>query len=172
MAYVYKHIRKDTGDIFYIGIGKSDNNFKRAHSKDKRNIIWKRIVEKTDYDVEVIHSNITWQEACSIEKELILKYKKRNQGGTLCNISDGGEGGILSEEVQAILKEKRQGHKNPKAKKVYQYTLDGEFVKEWECIKYASDYYNIGHVNITHCFSGKQKTAAGFKWSKTKLHED
>ena len=36
MAYVYKHTRLDTNEIFYIGIG-SDNSFNRAFSKKKRN---------------------------------------------------------------------------------------------------------------------------------------
>lgn len=36
MAYVYKHIRKDLNEVFYIGIGSQDK-YKRAFSLLKRN---------------------------------------------------------------------------------------------------------------------------------------
>ena len=48
MAYVYKHIRLDNNEIFYVGIG-NDNNYKRAYQKISRNIFWKRVVNKTKY---------------------------------------------------------------------------------------------------------------------------
>lgn len=50
MAYVYRHIRLDKNEPFYIGIG-SDATYKRANTKKGRNEIWKRIVCKTTYDV-------------------------------------------------------------------------------------------------------------------------
>jgi hypothetical protein len=34
IGYVYKHIRKDTNEVFYIGIGKTE---KRAYNKICRN---------------------------------------------------------------------------------------------------------------------------------------
>jgi hypothetical protein len=43
MAYVYKHIRKDTNEIFYIGIGV---NINRKDSKYSRNKHWHSIVKK------------------------------------------------------------------------------------------------------------------------------
>jgi len=48
MAIVYRHIRKDTNEIFYIGIGKS---IKRMISKNYRNKHWHNIVNKTEYYV-------------------------------------------------------------------------------------------------------------------------
>jgi hypothetical protein len=35
MAYLYKHIRKDTNEVFYVGIG-SDVDYSRAHTRHKR----------------------------------------------------------------------------------------------------------------------------------------
>ena len=43
MAYVYKHTRLDTNQVFYIGIG-NDNSYKRAYNKYDRNYIWKNII--------------------------------------------------------------------------------------------------------------------------------
>ena len=49
------------------------------------------------------------------------------------------------------------------SKKVYQYTLDGKFVKEWkstaECDRNG---YNYG--NVAACCRGKLKTYKGFIW--------
>ena len=51
MAYVYRHIRLDKNEPFYIGIG-SDKYYKRANSKD-RNAFWKRIAAKTKLKVSI-----------------------------------------------------------------------------------------------------------------------
>jgi len=64
MAYVYRHIRLDTNQPFYIGIG-SDNTYYRANKKSQRNIHWKRVVAKTDYEVEIMLDDLTWEQACS-----------------------------------------------------------------------------------------------------------
>lgn len=37
MAYIYRHITKDTNEVFYIGAS-SDRNYKR--SKNKTNLIY------------------------------------------------------------------------------------------------------------------------------------
>lgn len=43
MALVYKHIRLDTNQVFYIGVGKTD---KRPYSKIYRNKHWHNVVNK------------------------------------------------------------------------------------------------------------------------------
>jgi len=92
MAYVYKHLRKDNNDVFYIGIGLS-KNFKRAYSKCNRNNYWKNIVNKVDYIIEIIHTNITWEEACNIEIKLIKEYGRKDLNeGELVNMTNGGDG--------------------------------------------------------------------------------
>lgn len=88
---MYKHIRRDNGEVFYVGISKSDFST-RPYVKRSRNRVWKEIVKETKYDVEVIHSGITLEEAYKIEKELIAKHGKILYGtGTLANVLDGGE---------------------------------------------------------------------------------
>ena len=36
MAYVYQHVRLDTNEPFYIGIGSDDKNYQRANNKFNR----------------------------------------------------------------------------------------------------------------------------------------
>ena len=111
MAYVYRHIRLDKNIPFYIGIGKSDLNFNRANSSKNRNKYWHHIVNQTEYEVEILMNDLTWEQACQKEIEFISLYKKNTQNGTLCNIADGGEGGYLGEEINEKRRQSLIGHK-------------------------------------------------------------
>lgn len=92
MAYVYEHIRKDTGEVFYVGIG-SDKLFKRAFALGKRNYLWNEVVAKAGYEVKIRERDIDWEKACEIEMELICKYGRLDLGtGSLTNLTEGGEG--------------------------------------------------------------------------------
>jgi hypothetical protein len=98
MAYLYRHIRLDKNEVFYIGIGKDcEGKYKRAYSKNIRNEHWFNIVSLTDYEIEIILDDLTWEKAGEKEKEFIKLYGRScvNQG-TLTNISEGGIGGSCS----------------------------------------------------------------------------
>lgn len=81
---VYRHRRLDNNSIFYIGM----RTIKRAHQVHKRNVHWKRIVDKTIFNVEILSENLTWEGACELEIFLIQEYGRNN----LCNMTDGGDG--------------------------------------------------------------------------------
>ena len=90
-SYIYQHL-KPNGGVFYIGIGRS-KKYKRAFSKYKRSTFWKQVVEKHGYEVQILKSSLTWDEACELEKILISYYGRRDLGkGTLVNLTDGGDG--------------------------------------------------------------------------------
>jgi hypothetical protein len=104
MANVYLHKRLDTNEIFYVGIG---NSVKRAFDKNSRNQYWNNIVNKTDYTVEIYAENLDWESACRLEKKLILQYGRKDLGlGTLCNLTNGGDGviGHSKESIEKIRK--------------------------------------------------------------------
>jgi len=91
MYCIYRHVRLDDNSVFYIGIGDS----KRPYSKKSRNKYWHNIVQKCGYRVEIVVSDITWEDACSWEKYLISIYGRFNKGnGRLVNMTDGGEGSL------------------------------------------------------------------------------
>jgi hypothetical protein len=115
MAYIYRHIRLDKNEIFYIGIG-SDNKeeYERAYSKKDRNKHWHNIA-KFGYEVEIILDDLTWEEACSKEIEFIKLYGRKDLNeGTLVNMTDGGEGTIgivITEESRKRISESIKGRK-------------------------------------------------------------
>lgn len=109
-VYVYRHRRLDTNKIFYIGIGSDP---KRPYSKYGRNTFWKRVVSKTDYEVEIIAILPIWELACELEELLIKEYGRRDLGlGNLCNLTNGGEG-IRNPSLETRLKisESKKGKK-------------------------------------------------------------
>lgn len=91
MAYVYRHIRLDKNEPFYIGIG-GDDKYQRSKTKMGRNKYWNNITSKTNFSVDILIDELTWEDACKKEVEFISLYKRRKEGGTLCNLTFGGEG--------------------------------------------------------------------------------
>ena len=112
MAIVYLHRRMDTNEVFYVGIGVDK---KRSNNKTRRNKYWKNIVNKHGYTVEILHENISHDECREIEIDLIRKYGRKDLGtGSLCNLTDGGEGVlglIVSDETKRKLSEINKGKK-------------------------------------------------------------
>jgi group I intron endonuclease len=74
---------------FYIGIGV---NTKRAYSKTHRNSHWKSVVSLHGYDVHILFDDVDYDFAKQKEIEFIDLYKRKVDGGTLCNITSGGDG--------------------------------------------------------------------------------
>jgi hypothetical protein len=112
MAYVYKHIRKDTDSVFYIGIGK---NIKRKDSKYCRNSHWHNIVKKTEFYSEIIEDNLTWEGACDREIFWIKYYGRKDLNeGPLVNMTNGGDGvvgRIVTESEKERIRNLRKGTK-------------------------------------------------------------
>jgi len=118
MGYVYRHIRHDTNEPFYIGISlKTDNKYKRAFSKQGRSDLWKRITNKTSYSVQIILDNLTEEETKEKEKEFIKIYGRIDLGtGTLCNFTSGGDGTLNfcpTDEFRKNASERMLGENNP-----------------------------------------------------------
>ncbi len=84
MAYVYRHIRLDKNEPFYIGIGSCLN---RCYIKTRRNKHWHSITDKTDYRVDIIFDDLSLEDAKEKEKELIYLYGKKVNGGTFYGYS-------------------------------------------------------------------------------------
>ena len=109
MAVIYKHL-KLCGEVFYIGIGQEE---KRAKSKSDRNNYWHNVVNKYGYEVQILKSDLTWEDACEMEKVLISWFGRRDLGlGTLVNLTDGGEGNVgwvASDETRARMSKSKKG---------------------------------------------------------------
>ena len=94
--YLYRHIRLDTGEPFYIGKGTKrkyfssiQTEFSRAYSKHRRSNFWKNITNKIDYKVEILFESNNHNLIVQKEKEFIKLYGRKDlDEGTLCNLTD------------------------------------------------------------------------------------
>ena len=152
MAYVYRHIRVDKNEVFYIGIG-SDKFYRRAREKRLRNVLWNRIANKTNFEWEILFDNVSWDEAANKEKEFIALYGKIIDGtGTLANFADGGEGtyGVFHTEATKLkIKDKRKIQPPTNAKPIIQYDLDGKFISKYDSANDIERKLGIVASNIT-----------------------
>lgn len=57
----------------------------------------------------------------------------------------------------------------PCAKKIYQYTIDGELIREWPSLMEVGRELGYSIGNISECCLGKRKSAYGFIWSYSPL---
>ena len=169
IIYIY-YLHTGNNTPFYIG--KTNNLLKRKlnHKKSFGNDI---IIEILD--------EVSDQEWKFWEKHYISLF--RSWGFKLENKNRGGNGSEkFPEEAKLKLSKKFKGRTCPnKGKKfnnvaskknvgrknkyiIYQYDLEGNFIKEWtkpkDILKIFNDFANIRNVCI-----GKQQTAYGYKWS-------
>ena len=81
-------------------------------------------------------------------------------------ISETHKGMTHSEESLYKMAEWQIGSKSPKARKIIQYDLDCNYIKEWECIKDASDELGIPRTGINRCCQKDKwyKQSGGFIW--------
>jgi hypothetical protein len=155
MAYLYRHIRLDKNEPFYIGISIDNDNYKyiRAYSKNRNNW-WKNIVAKTEYEVEIILDDLTWEEAKLKETEFIVLYGRKDLGtGTLVNMTYGGEGKLkylTEEERLEAKKEYSRKYKKLNQDKIKNYYKNNkDKIKEYrENNKDKIKEYNKKHQEL------------------------
>ena len=192
--YVYQHIRLDTNTPFYVGKGKND----RSTNFTSRNKHWKKLFNQVDGNIKSVKvkENLNEEQALKFELELYTQYV--NEGYKLINVITPGKKGSsghkkskewkeqyshlmslknrgrkLTSEHKNNLSKSLMGRKGTRDKKVYQYSKDGIFIKEWKNQQTAEKSFKT-YLNgkfgsgINACCVGKQKSAHGFIWRNEK----
>lgn len=172
MAYVYLHLKKGTLVPFYVGIGKESNGeYFRAFSKKKstRSELWQRTAKKHGFDVKIVIDNISWEEACKKEVELISFYGRIDlRNGILVNHTIGGDGAIgtvYTEKRIAQISERSKGSKNGNSK----VCVHRETGKEFGCLKEACKVFNLSYRQ--QCGAIRNKLSTGKFYFKGEYFE-
>jgi len=151
---------------FYVGKGTNKRDISHLcpymlNKKTYKSSTIKSIISETgELPIhERIYENLTEAEAISIEKDIIKHFKRKDlfTSGILCNHTDGGDGVVnLSNEIRNNMGKKFQ-------KPVYQYDLDGNFIKKWDSLTSVSNIVEtISNISTAIKRNG---TCAGFRWS-------
>lgn len=218
--YLYRHVRLDKNEPFYIGIGtkpssknysSSKTEYARAYTKFAKSVFWNKIVAKTDYKVEILFESDDYELIKSKEIEFIKLYGKKSiNKGTLVNLTNGGEGllgfspsietrdkigksnskKIRTEAQKELLRNYQKGKKHsqktidkrtisllkrgnsfkgknhPNSIEIFQYNLNGDFIKKWDCCADIDKVLKISHTSIFSCLLSKNKITNGYFWSK------
>ncbi len=169
--YLYRHIRLDKNEPFYIGIGTkikgaiaTSNLYRRAYNIISRNILWKRIAEKTEFKIEIILESNDYNFIIEKEKEFIALYGRKDfNEGTLSNLTDDGEGRLQSKCSDELkLKHKLSKIGVPRSKEVSEKIRNTVFpIEEREKIK---ELYKSGlnYGQISKLVSKRRETIGIF----------
>ena len=187
---VYKHTCPN--NKCYIGITSYKNPNQRwrngeSYLGDKKHLTkWGAAIIKYGWENikhEILHNDISKEEACNYEKQYIKYYKELN----LCyNLTEGGDGiwgykftdekkiseshkGLkqsqetINKRVQKNIGQKRSDiSKQKKSIPVLQYDLNGNLINEYFGIREAERQTHISHIGDV-C-KKIRKTAGGYIW--------
>lgn len=136
MNIYYVYIYYCYEDIpFYVGYGKNNRMFDHLNEAKKKptavtgehklNKIRKILKEGLEPRIEIVASDLSRDEACRLEIELIEKFGRSDLGlGPLTNMTKGGDGTVeWSDELRSKLSEKRKGFISAKD------TQTGDFIQ-------------------------------------------
>ncbi len=127
---VYRHIRPDKDEVFYIGIGGE----KRSAKPYNRNKYWHNIynLNNKQIEIDILFDGLTWEQACQKEIEFIKLYGRWDKGlGTLVNLTDGGDGMvgfIMSEDQKQKIAKANEGNLSNTGKYVINNGIEEKFI--------------------------------------------
>jgi group I intron endonuclease len=122
----------------------SDNIVSNNKIKEKTN---DRITKKIDKEHISTSHNPLPEETKNKIRESVLKYYQETQEAHSVNIEKHRE--VMTKAV---------------GRKVAQYNIKGELIKEYNSIREADRLSGVKKSNIQHVLSGKSKTAGGYIW--------
>lgn len=174
--YVYSHTRLDKNEIFYIGIGDNiSGKYERAYDKRSRNRYWNFITKNSVYNVHIEFLSDSLEEVKTKEIELIKYYGRKDLGlGTLCNLTNGGDGTFGLKPTEEQREKMRIARKNNVkrgvisfGKKIYQYCCKtGVFIRSWDTIKSAADSIGVTKSALSKVikYNLNKNYCAGYLW--------
>jgi len=174
---VYKHtciVECKYKDWVYIGITSYDEKRRwrsggEGYKKQgKKQSLFYYCIQKYGWNEgfshETLYENLTFEEACLKEKELIEKYNCLSPHGF--NQTKGGEGVFGYKLSEADIETRRVSKMNSISKPILQISFEGKIIKEWRSCKEASKKTSYGVGSIHSCLKKTPKywSAYGYFW--------
>lgn len=139
---------------------------------------------------EILESGLTYGEAKKKEIEYIEKFKSNDERfGYNMTLGVGTRSFTKSLETREKIRASHIGMKPNdttrmkmrlshlgkigkdchNSKKVYQYDLDGNFIKEWDSQADAARFYKCSSSHISSCTRGRKEKALGYIWRSERV---
>lgn len=186
IVYCHRNIKNGKR---YIGITKQTPQKRWKNGNGYAAQHFSRAIDKYGWDNfehDILEEGLTREQACSFEKFYINKYDTANPRYGY-NATLGGDGGGMkgkhhtheaiekirqarkkngfTEEHKKHISESKSGVKHHMARPVYQYSVDGVFIRRWDYMNEAAKSLGTSRGAICAVCRGYQKRAAGFIWS-------
>lgn len=169
LNYNYNWINKELSEGYKIIIEELDSvNFQENESWEWLEQYWISQMKIWGFNITNLTDGGDGNKNQHFSKETIQKRAEKLRGiprdlETRRKISESHKGKILSEETKNKVS---NSIKELQGRKILQYDLDGNKIKEWDCIVDAAKQLNIDKANIGHCCSHKENhnSAGGFIW--------
>lgn len=171
------------GDNFIIGSSLNPKHREKQYLSDLKLKRWGNLYVQNSYNkygvegfqFQILQDNIP---------QSILKDVENIWIGGLCARAEDNKNGMNMQDADAKRPDKKSNikksesqkgkklseeHKKKISKKVYQYDLDGNFIKEYNKILVAAIENSISEAQIRNNLKNKNKKAGNFLWSFEKL---
>lgn len=150
---VYEHYYNNEKLPFYVGQGKLERAFVLKSSR-RNNKYNEKVKDANLIRVKIVAIDISKEDAENLEEELIAKYKRQIDGGSLVNIEKRTSGGFKKSNCVPI----------------YQFDKKGNYITSFPSIAQASRQTGVNATNIWQCANGysSYSHAGGYKWRYTK----
>lgn len=152
--YIYRRKIVATGK-YYVGKHNGNNSRYKGSGVEYKEDLKKyketelEILEYVDDISKLNEREIYWLKKLDVVNNP-LYYNKTDKSYGVCK---------TSEETK-----QKQSKSSPFKKQIIQYSLDGNFIKIWECMNDVSKELNISTGDLTCCCQEKQKSVGGFQW--------
>lgn len=152
--YIYWHRDNKTGNVFYVGMADKkcyEHPYHRAFTfrkKERNNKWYEKFIKCTKgVSVEIIEEHTS--EAKCKEREIYFIAHFRNilpKNDSLTNIAEGGD------------------YRRAPGRKVLQYSIGGEFIKEHKDINEAKSVTTVSLKALYQSLSTNNSTCGGYMW--------
>ena len=187
--YGYNLTNGGDGMEGYIPSEETRNKLRKANKGEKHPMFGKKRSEETRQKLSEANKGKKQSEETIKRRIEKTKGKKRSEE-TRQKLSEANKGKKRSEETRKKQSEAKKGKRNHNfgkkrseetrkktsetnkcKKKVQQFDLNGNFIKEFYCINEAGRQTGIFASGIVLVCKGKQKTAGGFIWKYAEDHD-
>lgn len=162
---IYVLIDPNTKEYKYIGQTKKElyerlahhlnSIFRKKKFNDLRDWLKNLLINNQIPIVELLEDNIDDNDINQKEKNYVQKYSL--EGHILYNI-------VYNNNIEFL-----ENRSNLSSKNIYQYSEQGDFIKEWKSLTQAAEFYNISNSNICSSAMSKRNLCGGFQWKYYKL---